>query len=102
MIDIQLQPVANQELSIPLENVRYVITIKEANGCMVITIERDDEVVVRNARLMADGLALPYRHQWFGFGNFMLTTQDEQVPYFTEFGATQFLVYITADEMAGV
>ena len=100
MIDIPLQPVANQELSIPLEGARYVITVKEANGVMVASIERDGVLVVRNTRIVADGLMLPYRAQWFGFGNFMLATQDEEVPYFDQFGVTQFLVYVTAEELA--
>lgn len=100
MIDIALQPVANQELSIPLEGSRYVITIKEANGTMAASIERDGEVVVSNTRIVADGLILQYRAQWFGFGNFMLATQDEAEPYFDQFGITQFLVYLTADELA--
>lgn len=100
MIDIALQPIANQELSIPLEGSRYIITIKEANGVMAASITRDDVLVVSNTRIVADGLILPYRAQWFGFGNFMLATQDEEIPYFDQFGITQFLVYVTAEEMA--
>jgi len=100
MIDIALQPVANQELSIPLEGSRYVITVKEANGVMVASIERDGELIASNTRIVADSLVLPYRKQWFGFGNFMLATQDEEVPYFDQFGSTQFLVYVTVAEMA--
>jgi len=86
MIDIPLQPIANQELSIPLNGARYVITIKEANGVMVASITRDDVVVVSNTRIVADGLLLPYRAQWFGQGNFMMGVQDEEVPYFDKFG----------------
>lgn len=100
MIDIALQPVANQELSIPLEGSRYVITIKEANGAMAATIIRDDVVLVSNTRIVADGLILPYRKQWFGSGNFMMGTEAEELPYFDKFGITQFLVYVTEAEMA--
>lgn len=100
MIDIALQPVANQELSIPLEGARYVLTFKEANGVMVATVVRDDVVVARNTRVVADDLILPYRAQWFGFGNFVLFTQDEEIPYYDQFGITQFLVYATVAELA--
>jgi hypothetical protein len=100
MIDIPLQPVANQELSIPLDGSRYVITVKEANGAMVASITRDDVLLVDSGRIVADGLILSYRWQWFGYGNFMLSTQDEALPDFAQFGITQFMVYVDADEMA--
>lgn len=99
MIDIPLQPIANQELSILLGGSRYVIAVKEANGVMAASIERDGVAVVRNSRLVADGLVLPYRHQWFGFGNFFLGVEDDEIPYYPFFGVTQFLVYITPQEM---
>ena len=100
MIDISLLPLANQELSIAIEGARYVITIKEANGVMAATIIRDGVMLVQNTRIVTDGLILQYRDQWFGSGNFMLGTQDEEIPYFDKFGSTQFLVYVTAAEMS--
>lgn len=102
MIDIPLQAVANQELSIPLENSRYVLTIKEANGTIAATVERDGVVIVRNARVVGDGLILQHDYQWSGYGNFMLTVQDDALPDYTQFGITQFLVFLTAAEMDGV
>lgn len=100
MIDISLQPVANQELSIPLEGSRYGITIKEANGVMAVSIERDGIALVSNTRIVADALLLPYRAQWLGFGNFMLVTQGDEIPYYEQFGVTQFLVYAAFAELA--
>lgn len=100
MIDIPLQAVANQELSIPLGASRYVITIKEANGVMAASIERDGVMIASNTRLVADGLVLPYRHQWFGFGNFFFSTEDEEMPYYPSFGVTQFMVFVTPEELA--
>lgn len=99
MIDIPLQPIANQELSISLGGSRYVITVKEANGVMVASIERDGVMVVQNTRMVADGLVLPYRYQWYGFGNFFMGVEAEEVPYYPNFGITQFLVYVTPQEM---
>jgi hypothetical protein len=99
MIDIPLQAIANQELSIPLEGSRYVITVKEANGSMAASIERDGVAIVRNTRIVSDGFILPYRHQWLGYGNFFFSTQDENLPNFELLGVTQFIVFVTTDEL---
>ena len=41
---------------------------------------------------------LPYRYQ--ERGNFLLLTNEGDLPDFTQFGVTQFLVYLTAAELA--
>lgn len=99
MIDIPLQALANQELSIPLDGARYVITVKEAAGAMVCTIERDGVIVVQNTRLLADAFVLPYDHMHPTTGNFFVSTQGADIPYFDQFGITQFMVYATAAEI---
>lgn len=100
MIDIALQPIANQELSIPLEGSRFVLTIKESQGAMVMTIVRDDEVIVQNARMTGDNVIIPCEYQRVGMGNFFIGTQNEEIPFWDQFGLTQFLVYVTAAEVA--
>lgn len=100
MIDIPLQAIANQSLSIPLENSRFVLTIKEASGGMVCTIERDGVVLIQNVRLVGDAFVLPYEYLHEGIGNFFISTQSEQLPWWEQFGITQFMVYAGADEIA--
>lgn len=100
MIDIPLQAVANQELSIPLDNSRFVLRVKECNGGMCMTVIRDDEVIVQNARVTADNYVIPYEHLRVGMGNFFFATQGEELAYYTAFGLTQFMVYATAAEIA--
>lgn len=100
MIDIPLQAIANQELSIPLDGSRFVLRIKEANGGMACTIVRDGVTVAQNARMVADAYILQAEHQQGGVGNFFIATQSEEIPYYDQFGLTQFLVYVTPDEIA--
>ena len=100
MIDIPLQPIANQELSIPLDGARFVLTIKEAAGAMICTVERDGVVLIANTRMVADQYVLPYEYLHQGFGNFFISTTGENIPYYDQFGVTQFMVYATADEIA--
>lgn len=100
MIDIALQAIANQELSIPLDGSRFVLTVKESQGAMVMTIARDDVVIVQNARMTGDNVIIPSEYQRVGMGNFFIGTQGEAIPFWDQFGLTQFLVYLTAAEVA--
>lgn len=98
MIDISLRPVPNQQLSIQLEDVWYDITLKDAIGCMALTLERDGVRVLSNTRLVAGSPVIPARYQ--ESGNFVLTTADDAIPYYDQFGTTQFLIYLSAAEVA--
>jgi hypothetical protein len=100
MIDITLQALPNQSFSIQLGESRYDITLKEANGVMSASVVRDGTPVVENVRLVAGSPLLPYRY--LEDGNFVLFTQDDDLPYYTAFGVTQFLTYLTADEVAAL
>lgn len=91
---------ANQSLSIQLDGLRYDITVKEGNGVMCATVVRDGVTLVDNVRLVAGTPVLPYRYQ--EDGNFALTTADEELPYFPQFGNTQFLVYLSNEELAAL
>lgn len=97
MIDIGLTAVANQSLSIQLDNRQYEIALHEANGVMSVSVTRDNERLVSNMRLTAGTPVLPYRYQ--ESGNFLLTVDGEALPYWDQFGITQSLVYLTTEEI---
>lgn len=98
MIDVGIAMLANQALSIQLDARFYEIELHEANGVMSATITRDGVVIVSNMRVTAGTPLLPYRYQ--EAGNFIMTTDGEAIPYWDQFGVTQFLVYLSADELA--
>lgn len=100
MIDVTIQALPNQDLSIQLDGFRYDLAIKEANGVMSMSVTRDGTMVIQNVRLVAGSPVLPYRYQ--EQGNFVLTTVDDEIPYYPAFGVTQFLVYLTAAEVAAL
>lgn len=98
MIDIGIATLANQALSIQLDERFYEIELREANGVMSATITRDGVTIVSNIRVTAGTPLLPYRYQ--EAGNFIMTTDGEAIPYWDQFNVTQFLVYLSADELA--
>lgn len=98
MIDIGIAAVANQELAVQLDGRQFAIALHEANGVMSATIARDGVTLVSNVRVVAGTPLLPYRYQ--ESGNFLVTVDGEALPYWDQFGVTQFLVYLTAAELA--
>lgn len=100
MIDVGLAAVANQTLSIQLDERFYEITLHETNGVMAASIKRDDVQIVSSIRVTAGTPLLPYRYQ--EAGNFIMTTDAEAIPYWDQFGVTQFLVYLSDDELAAL
>lgn len=99
MIDIPLQALANQELSIPLDGDRYIITLKEANGIMAMSITRNEVLIIENTRVVANSPVLFYDYLSDREGNFFFATQDDELPWWENFGATQFLTYATTAEI---
>src|SRR5689334_13796901 len=100
MIEITLQAIANQSLSVTLNGKLYTLTIKETNGVMSITVVRDDETIVMNNRLVPGAPVLPYAY--LEDGNFILLTSNGDYPYYTEFGSTQSLLYVTQEELNSI
>lgn len=98
MIDIPLAAVPNQSLTVQIGDVRYDVSLRESNGVMSASITRDGTPVVSNVRAVGGTPLLPYQYQ--EAGNFLIVTDAEELPYYDQFGITQFLVYVTPDELA--
>lgn len=94
---LPLQAIPNQAFSIVLDNNQWLFVIKTTNGVMSVSLGLNNDVVLDNARAVANGLIIPSRYQ--ESGNFIFVTQNFQLPYYTEFGTTQALIYVTAAEL---
>lgn len=95
---INLEAIANQELSVRLDGSLYDIRIKEANGVMVADISRDSNILILGTRIVAGVPILPYKYQ--EKDNFILLTENDEIPYYTLFASTQSLIYLTIAEVA--
>lgn len=97
---IALAAVPNQEISVRLSRQRFVLRIKEAAGVMVVDVTVDGEVRLLASRIVAGTPLIPYRY--LEAGNLLLLTEGEQLPDYRQFGVTQSLVYLSADEIAAL
>lgn len=96
---IGLNPVPNQQLTVVLDGVLYNLTLRLTNGCMSVDILRAGEVIVSGQRIVAGQPFLPYVVLEGQYGNFVMLTQDGDLPDYTQFGLTQVLVWATAAEI---
>lgn len=97
MIDINLKQEPNQQTSIELDGSSYDITVKTTTTLTVVTIVRDGVTIIDSVRAMPLLPILPYRYQ--EAGNFSFITENDELPYYENFGVSQFLVYLTPDEL---
>lgn len=96
---VSLDAVPNQELSVSLENFRYVLRFKDAGGVVVADVVRDGVTILEGTRVLAGEPLIPY--DYLEGGNFVLITSDDELPAYEQFGVTQFLLYLTVAEISG-
>jgi len=100
MLYIPIDSLPNQSLTITLDGNVYNITIKETNGCMSIDIERNGTIILQGMRLVANTGIIPY--QYLENGNFAIETKDQELPYYTKFNDTQFLIFASSAELESI
>lgn len=98
MQTIPLQSIPNQEFTIQLNNNLFDITIRETNGCMSVSITINSVLTIENMRIVAGMRLIPSQYE--EAGNFIFASNNEDLPFYTEFGNSQQLVYVTAAELA--
>lgn len=92
MIKLLLEAIPNQQFTARLDGIRYNVTIKETAGVMAATIVRDGETVIQNSRIVAGYPLIPYRYK-SPDSNFVLLTENDELPDWRMFGGTQSLLY---------
>ena len=99
---INLQNIPNQEFSIMLEGVLFDLTLRAINDCMYCDVTANGNPVVSGARCVAGYQIMPYLYQEGISGNFTFQTLNYELPWWEEFGISQYLIYATASDLASV
>lgn len=96
---IDLDAVPNQSFSVTLNGDRWDFVIKQAKECMFADVTLNDTVILSGQRLVAGTPVIPYEHLQ-GRGNFIILTENDELPDWQRFGMDQIMVYATAEEIA--
>lgn len=99
MNNITLQNIPNQEFDITLDEVDYTIRLRTVRDFTLADIEANGELLKSGVRCVPGIPLLPYKYLTRG-GNFFFMCLDGNYPYYTQFGVTQELIYISDSELA--
>lgn len=105
MINIPLQAIPNQSLSIQLDGINFDLRIKTCDNTpqtlgssnTTITITANEAIIVQNVRMVP--LTALINYQYLEQGNFFLYTENDDYPDYTLFGVSQYLIYATQQEL---
>lgn len=97
---IPLQAIPNQQFSVVLGDNQWDIVLKTADNITVADVTLNNVVIMTGFRCVAGMRIIPSLYQ--EAGNFFFSTQRGQLPDYTQFGLTQFLLYYTAAELAAL
>ena len=110
MINIPLQPLPNQSLSIQLDNINYDISLKScgfvienpdySKNIMAVTISINNVLTVSGIRAVNGFPLIPSKY--LSLANFTIITDNDEYPNYLRFGIDQFLIYASAEEMAQI
>lgn len=99
MRNIQIEQLPNQELTFTLDNVNYFLILRYINETLTtIDITANNEILLQAFRVIQGGFLIPYEYLERG-GNFIFYSQVGSNPNYLEFNSTQFLYYLTSDEV---
>lgn len=93
---IPIEKIPNQTLSVTIDNVRYDLSIRDIGNSMCFDLAINDELILNGHRLLGESPLIPY--DYLQNGNFVVITNDE-TPYYTKFGDSQFLYFMTQPEL---
>ncbi len=110
MLQVSLQAIPNQSLSVRLDDSIYDLRIHALNSftqdglvippIMVMDITRDNVTILQGQRLVAGFPVIPYGY--LEDGNFVMITEDDEYPDYNKFGVDQYLMFATSAELAEI
>ncbi len=110
MINVPLNAVPNQSLSIQLDNINYFLIIKsigfvipnpeDYTNIMTVTVFINNTLIVSNTRAVNGYPIIPYIY--LTNGNFIFVTENDDYPNYLNFGNNQYLIYASPSEMAQI
>ena len=97
MIDIQIQPIPNQSFTFVADDTSFNVTFKTTNDRTIADFVINDDIAINGIRVMPNKPIIPY--PYLEYGNFFFVSNGEIYPFYTDFGISQNLVYLTVGEM---
>ena len=98
MRTVPIESLPNQQLSINVNDDRFVIRLKVATSSMIADVYCNDEAVILGQRIAVGTPIIPYDYLC-AQGNFILIVDGEDLPDWQKFGVSQQLLYVSPGEL---
>jgi hypothetical protein len=98
MQTIPLSAIPNQDITVTFGSRRWTLTIKEANGVMVIDLALNEVALLTGQRIVCGSPVIPYKYMQTN-GNFWLITENDELPDYRRFGIDQTFVFVEPGEL---
>lgn len=95
---VPLSPAPNQSFTVTLDGVRWGLRLTAGGGVTIVDATRDGSTLLTGARGLAGEPLIPYAY--LQTGNFIFLVNGGDLPDYRAFGVSQFLIYLSADEIA--
>lgn len=100
MNTIPLQAIPNQSLTVQIDNISYVIRVHLCSNVMAFDITINGVLIIEGMRAVAGFPLIPSKY--LENGNFIFLTQNDEYPYYDQFGTTQFLYFASQKELEAI
>lgn len=97
---VPLSSAPNQQFTVTLEGIRWGVRLVQAAGVLVADVSQEGVGLVRSSRVLAGEAIIPYAY--LQTGNFIMVVNADELPTYSQFGVSQFLVYLSAAEIAAL
>ena len=97
---IPLQAIPNQSLTVQIDNISYDIRVHLCSNVMAFDITIAGVLVIQGMRAVSGFPIIPA--VYLENGNFVVLTQNDDYPYYDQFGITQFLYYASQAELEAI
>ena len=101
MFDIPLRGVPQQLIETTLDGVDYAIQLRTAQNLTLADISANGELIKAGVRCVPGKPIIPYDYLTRG-GNFFWYCLNGDYPYYQYFETTQFLIYLSDEEIAAL
>lgn len=99
MYKVPVQPIPNQLFSVMIGNVDYQVELRTIQDTAFMSVWANGDILFYNQLCTPNNFVNPYNYVSKN-GKFYWKSLDGEYPYFKNFGNTQHLLFLTAEEVA--
>jgi len=99
---VTISAIANQQISFQEDDTRYVMRITSSGTTVAVTLSINEKIVMDGVRTVLGSLIIPFDYLRAGGGNLIFTSDNENLLTYQAFGITQFLLYLSVDELGAL